>query len=181
MSEKRFVTYEEFGAAGDGKTNDFFAIKAAHDYANENGFTVKAVAGKTYYISETRKDGVAEAAIIKTDVVWTGAEFIIDDSLFSTHECGGMYPKGTYEADGAAHECRGMLSRSIFEIISDYPSTKIDDKALFEKILAAGLNKKTTKIDIGLGYPALIITYNTQHPVFKRVAMLNGEDSLCTR
>jgi len=168
MAEKQFVTYEQFGAVGDGKTNDFFAIKAAHDHANENGLSVKATAGKTYYISDTRKDGITECVTVRTDVDWRGAEFVIDDSIFSTHEHGGMYPKGKYEADGAAHECRGMLSRSIFEIISDYPATRIDDKTLLEKVVAAGLNKKTAKIDLGLGYPALIITYNLEHPIFKR-------------
>ena len=41
MDENRFVTYLEFGAVGDGKTNDFAAIKRAHDYANENNIPVK--------------------------------------------------------------------------------------------------------------------------------------------
>lgn len=91
MTEKKFVTYEEFGAAGDGVTNDFRAMKAAHDFANEKGFTVKAAAGKTYYISDTRIDGSVESVKIRTDVIWSGAEFIIDDSLYSTHENFGMF------------------------------------------------------------------------------------------
>ena len=41
MSEKNFVKYLEFGAVGDGVTNDFAAIKRAHDYANENNIPVK--------------------------------------------------------------------------------------------------------------------------------------------
>ena len=150
MGDKRFVTYEEFGAKGDGVTNDFPAIKAAHDFANENGLTLKAEPGKTYYISDTRINGVVEAAIIKNDVIWTGASFIIDDSPYSTHENYGMY------------------ARSIFDIASDYPMENVEDKALFEKILANGLNKKTKKIDVGLGYPAIIIPYNTSHTVYRR-------------
>ena len=43
MSEKKFVTYEQFGAIGDGKNNDFPAIFAAHNYANENGLAVNTV------------------------------------------------------------------------------------------------------------------------------------------
>ena len=150
MSEKKFVTYEEFGAVGDGVTNDFPAIKAAHDFANENGLTVKAESGKTYYISDTRINGVVEAAIIKTDVIWTGAGFIIDDTPYSTHENYGMY------------------ERNIFEVVSDYPIEKVVDEALFEKILANGLGRGTKKIDMGLGYPALIIPYNSKHRVYKR-------------
>ena len=42
METKNYVTYEEFGAKGDGVTNDFPAIYAAHVYANENGLPVKA-------------------------------------------------------------------------------------------------------------------------------------------
>ena len=40
--EKKYVTYEEFGAVGDGKTDDYAAICKAHSYANENGLPVKA-------------------------------------------------------------------------------------------------------------------------------------------
>ena len=32
------VRYSDFGAIGDGVANDFAAIKAAHDYANEKRF-----------------------------------------------------------------------------------------------------------------------------------------------
>lgn len=42
MNENKYVTYEQFGAKGDGKTDDMPAIIAAHDYANENGLDVKA-------------------------------------------------------------------------------------------------------------------------------------------
>ena len=44
------VTYEEFGAVGDGKADDQSAIVAAHAAANEKGLPVKAGDGKTYYI-----------------------------------------------------------------------------------------------------------------------------------
>lgn len=68
------VSYEKFGAKGDGKTDDLEAIIAAHEYANEKGLPVKAKAGRTYYIG-----GAAKTAIIKTDTDFTGAKFIIDD------------------------------------------------------------------------------------------------------
>ena len=48
---KKYVTYEEFGAVGDGVHDDFAAICKAHDYANENGLPVKANDNATYYIS----------------------------------------------------------------------------------------------------------------------------------
>ncbi len=68
------VTYLEFGAKGDGETNDIAAIIAAHEFANTYDLPVKADAGKTFYI------GLASAgAVIKTDTDFTGAKFIIDD------------------------------------------------------------------------------------------------------
>ena len=57
---KEFITYEEYGALGDGKTNDFFAMKRAHIAANEKGLPVRATAGKTYLITETEENGVAD-------------------------------------------------------------------------------------------------------------------------
>ena len=70
----KIVFYTDFGAIGDGTTDDLAAISAAHKYANLHGLSVKADSGKTFYI------GVAsEGAVIKTDTDFTGASFIIDD------------------------------------------------------------------------------------------------------
>jgi len=82
MSEKAFVTYREFGAVGDGKTDDFAAIRAAHEYANEHGLPVVVSEG-TYYIASEKRPA---SAIIRTDVDWTGASFIIDDSRLTIED-----------------------------------------------------------------------------------------------
>lgn len=70
-----YVTYEDFGAAGDGKTDDFEAIIKTHEYANENGLSVLANETATYYIG-----GANKTAQIMTDVNWSTAKFIIDDT-----------------------------------------------------------------------------------------------------
>lgn len=70
-----FVTYEQFGAKGDSKTDDFTAIVATHEYANENGLAVLANETATYYIS-----GKSKTARIMTDTDWSTARFIIDDT-----------------------------------------------------------------------------------------------------
>ena len=69
-----FVTYEQFGAKGDGKTDDMSAIVSAHEYANEYGLSVFAGETSTYYIG-----GKAKTAVIKTDTDWSTASFVIDD------------------------------------------------------------------------------------------------------
>jgi len=72
--EVNCVRYSDFGAVGDGVTDDYDAIVAAHAYANEQGLPVFADEGATYYIGESDK-----CAIIRTNTTWTGATFIIDD------------------------------------------------------------------------------------------------------
>ena len=71
----KFLTYEQFGAKGDGVTDDFPAIIATHAAANEKGLPVKATDGKTYYIGNT-----VGTAVVRTDVDFGTARFIIDDS-----------------------------------------------------------------------------------------------------
>ena len=81
MEAKKFVTYEEFGAVGDGKTDDINAIVAAHEYANANLLPVKAKDDATYYIG-----GKAKPATIRTSTDFGKAHFIIDDREIEDRE-----------------------------------------------------------------------------------------------
>ncbi len=69
------VRYSDFGAKGDGKTDDIDAIAATHAFANLHSLLVKADPGATYYIS-----GKKRTAIIRTDTEFGTATFIIDDT-----------------------------------------------------------------------------------------------------
>ena len=69
------IYYSQFGAKGDGKTDDFDAIKRTHDAANISGATVKGDAGKTYYIGAT-----TQTISIQTDTDWGNSKFIFDDT-----------------------------------------------------------------------------------------------------
>lgn len=68
------VLYNEFGARGDGTTDDIDAIAAAHAFANQHDLSVKADEGATYYIG-----GKERTAVIQTDTDFGTAAFIIDD------------------------------------------------------------------------------------------------------
>ena len=70
---REHLTYEEFGAVGDGLTDDFSAIIATHEAANERGLPVKAREGAVYHLGLTPR-----TAIICTDTDWTGATFLVD-------------------------------------------------------------------------------------------------------
>lgn len=76
----KHVTYEQFGAAGDGVHDDLEAIVAAHEAANARKLPVKAKDGATYYIGK----GSAVASI-KTPVDWGTARIIIDDRETEDH------------------------------------------------------------------------------------------------
>ena len=69
------VTYEDFGAVGDGVTDDFAAIYDAHAYANLGGQTVLGKAGAVYFIG----DSFTKSIPVKTSVDFKGATFMIND------------------------------------------------------------------------------------------------------
>ena len=76
LDEVSVVTYSDFGAVGDGRTNDIDAIIATHEYANTHNLSVVAGEGKAFYIGACEK-----GAVIKTNTDFTGATFIIDDRV----------------------------------------------------------------------------------------------------
>lgn len=71
---KGSVRYSDFGARGDGTTDDIDAIAAAHAFANQHGLPVNADERAIYYIG-----GKERTAIIQTDTDFGTAAFIIDD------------------------------------------------------------------------------------------------------
>ena len=84
-SGKYRLTYECFGAKGDGKTNDYLAIKRTHDFANgeliNKGIVLTVYGNKdsTYYIGNA-----SESIVVATNVDWQNANFIIDDYILDS-------------------------------------------------------------------------------------------------
>ena len=74
MSDSSPITYEAFGAIGDGVTDDLAAICEAHAYANEYGRSVRSRPDATYHLGRR-----ALTAIIATDTDWSTSRFTIDD------------------------------------------------------------------------------------------------------
>ena len=69
------IRYSDFGAKGDGKTDDSEAIAKAHQEANSKGLPVVADDKATYYIS-----GASQPIIIQTNTDFGKAQFVIDDT-----------------------------------------------------------------------------------------------------
>lgn len=148
MKEISCVNYLDFGAVGDGVTDDFEAICAAHEYANKNGLPVVIDDGRTYLLRNTLIGGEVRSVEIKTDVLWGSASFIIDDTALD-------YFDGT------------MMTRTpIFKIISDCEPIEITDRETLSSLGKIG--EGATKLNIELGYPALLVVYNENHRVYHR-------------
>ena len=150
------VTYEDYGAKGDGKTDDITAIRNAHNVANIGGQTVVGTKGKTYYVT-TVGEGTVQ---IMTNVNWNGCKFIFDASAITKENAGHIFE----------------ITQSI-----GYTNTFIDTKD--QRII--DLNKpaengepvikgiehgdaQTTKLDLGLGYPAMLTVINKNSRTYMR-------------
>ena len=145
---KSYVCYEDFGAVGDGVTNDFFAIVKAHAYANENHLPVKTDGTKTYYIKDTLIDGVPGTISIKTNTDFGESNFIIDDTDF-------------HSLDGTK-----ISSADVFTVESDYPMETVTDREILSRL--DGIGEGTKKIDLSLGYPAMLFVYNENENAYGR-------------
>ncbi len=101
------ILYSDFGAVGDGVTDDYEAIKAAHDQANKTGQTVIAESGRTYYLGQH-----ISPITVKTDTVWSGATFIIDDSTIAPTDSIRTAAVFLIERDSYATPVTGITSLS---------------------------------------------------------------------
>jgi hypothetical protein len=75
LAADRAITYEAFGAVGDGVADDLPAICKAHAHANEHGLPVRSNPAATYHLGRR-----ALTAVIRTSTDWGTSKFIIDDS-----------------------------------------------------------------------------------------------------
>ena len=159
-----FVTYEQFGAVGDGVTDDLAAIRAAHKFANEHGHDVHATSGRTYYIHTT--DG--ESAVIQTNTYWNGAKFIIDDSGILSHKrCG----------------CRDCIERttSIFHVKASRARAEVTEQVRKSLPIRSAFDGEGTQrfVDWTLGYDALVHIKSDERKVFIRMgANADAGDSI---
>lgn len=143
-----FVTYEDFGAVGNGVTNDFTAIYNTHVYANENRLTVKATDGKRYYIGDSRIGNEVKTIPIKTNTDWGTAEFYIDDSDIN------------YLTDPL------LATTDVFTVCPTFTAQRITNS---KTLLSLGTTKRTTeRISLALGYDAIVVIEDNTHKVFRR-------------
>lgn len=132
------VTYEDFGAVGDGVTDDGDAIRAAHEAANECGLPVLGKAGATYYIGP-----LITTIRIKTDTDWNGATFIFDDHKI-------------------AWDDSNLRNVNVFTVTADEGSRKIATPPGYS------LTKGQTNIGMTFDEPCLIKIVNANKKIYIR-------------
>lgn len=70
------VNYKQFGAIGDGSTNDYQALYNTHIFANEHNLNVNGITNDVYYI------GLCDNEIpVYTNVDFKNAKMVIDDTV----------------------------------------------------------------------------------------------------
>ncbi len=150
------ITYEDFGAKGDGKTDDIDAIRQAHNMANKGGQTVIGTKGKTYYVTFTYDNPIQ----VRTNVDWKGAKFIFDSSAI------------TYDNSGDVFEIsQTVVDANVFIDTNDPRIKELNKPAENGEPVIKGIqhgDEQTTKLDLGLGYAAMLTVIDSNSRTYIR-------------
>ncbi len=138
-------------------TNDFAAMREAHIFANASQrHTVYADEDATYYIGSTIINGSARQITVQSPVNFGNARIIIDDSI--------VYPY--YDEDHA--EAYSIGRSHIFIVTPEESAITIANSELLSAIVGNGINSTTKRLDLGLGYSAMLVIKDSSHKVFRR-------------
>jgi len=162
IRNRGYVLYSDFGAVGDGISEDHEAIRRAHEFANETGLPVKADAGASYYIEKK-----SAPAVIRTDTDFCGVTFIIDDTKLTQNESCYTFSVESDEKD--------VFFERDSELVAAINAMRDSDG-----IVIKGINHgegKTKKFPIALGYKAMIRVYDDESIAYNRYGYVDSRGS----
>ena len=148
------IYYKDFGAKGDGYTDDFIAIKACHDLANEFGHTVHATSSATYYFG---KGSGYETITVNTDTYWHGCSFIFDDHEIKAPPRDPATGNTTGKGDPEYYT-------HIFTVSSNSETLTYTGSSVPIKTLKEG----DTNVGFAPGYRAMVVPFNANVKHFIR-------------
>ena len=140
--EISIVTYEEFGAIGNGSVDDYKAIYDAHAFANECGQTVVAKKGAKYLIRN-----ITASIHVKTSVIWEGATITVDDRDLKHGD----------ERNGR-----------VFYFPAQYSKKTLTGKGVLTLFPEGKIDKDNLSIVWPYDFPALVVIYNDNHKNYRR-------------
>ncbi|MBP3308119.1 MAG: hypothetical protein J6L90_01630 [Clostridia bacterium] len=152
------VKYSDFGAKGDGRTDDYKAILKTHEFANQCGQKVLADKRASYYIGLT--GGVAVP--VRTDVDWGDATFTIDDTVAGVYAERGGYifhlvrDEDNVQVDLTADEIKQLAGVSNPKILRTYDQNG--------KLISGKIPWLTPRLTSG----AMLILRNENHKDYVR-------------
>lgn len=157
------VKYSDFGAVGDGETDDYQAIWDTHDFANAGGQKVYADPGATYYIHVT-----PYPIVVRTDVDFGDAKIIIDDTGSAVYN---TRLSGIFHITRDSKQKRSLYSTTINDLIAEYQETHPDYDPTLKAELYPGDPNSTKSIPWLADYidtECMVRLYNSQHKDFIR-------------
>lgn len=171
---KSFVTYEDFGAIGDGVNDDGESIKLAHNYANNNNYNVLCSYGKKYLIKNTKN------IIVNTNVDFNNSTIIIDENYASSE------PVFKFETETVAltTEELNYLQTNINKNVNRYESlntlngyvVKVEDNSciICKRELGGGVENQFYKEVFAVNNDGSILCLNYQDPISFNATLKTG-------
>lgn len=133
------VTYEDFGAIGDGVHDDLPAICDAHEYANTHGLPVKSKPDATYHLGRR-----ALTVKIATDTDWSTSRFTIDDRDVEDHKRSLIEVLSLLPAEKLEIE-RLVRDQKQIELQSDHDYYVVVTNDRIKRYIRRGLNQNSGK------------------------------------